>query len=133
MELCLPPACDSPQHFAAVEGWRRHLEVDQWVGTSWGIIHLTCRIQMGFCSLFAQKSKISASIAMEGREAETRAECRVGWKQWPLFRDHGGSSSPAPLFSRPDLRGPGCVLQQVLQPQTFCSHMQQPHCSERHL
>lgn len=93
----------TPQQLAAVEGWLRHLKVDQWVGTSWGIIHLTCRIQMGFWSLFAQKSKISVSIAMEGRESETGAEVRVGWKRWPLFHDHGGSCSPAPLFSRPDL------------------------------
>lgn len=74
MEPCLPPACGSHQQFAAVEGRLRHLKVDQLVGMSWGMIHLTCvQNQVGFFRLFAQTSKISAGISVARERVRTRS------------------------------------------------------------
>nr|KAF6407333.1 hypothetical protein HJG59_009960 [Molossus molossus] len=71
---------------------------------------------MGFCSLFAQKSKMSARISV-ARESETGAEIRVGCERWPLFPDYGGSLLPLLLCSAGmTSEGPAVSSSQ------FCSH-----------
>lgn len=75
MEPCLPPACGSHQQFAAVEGRLRHLKVDQLVGMSWGMIHLTCvQNQVGFCRFFCTDiQNISWNFSGKRERVRTRS------------------------------------------------------------
>lgn len=75
MELCLPPACGSPQQFVQ---WRmvKTSESPAVGRNELGNNSSDLQNPEGFCSPFAQKSQISASMALEGRQKQ---ELSSGW------------------------------------------------------
>lgn len=85
MEHCLPPACDSHQQSAAVEGWLRYLKVDLLVGKGRGMIHVTCTKPDWSCTEIQNLSWIFSGRGELGPGAEFRVGAvRGSYYSWTM-------------------------------------------------